>query len=64
MKYKVMTEVSSFEDGRPLLHETTSLKVARKECREWAEWDDIFVWVEDEDGDIIYSIDGYAEAMA
>ena len=64
MKYRVMTEVSSFDDGRPLLHETNSLIEARKECREWAEYDDIFVWVEDEDGDPIYSIDGYLEATA
>jgi hypothetical protein len=64
MKYKVMTEVSSFDDGRPLLHETNSLREARKECREWAEYDDIFVWVEDEEGNPIYSIDGYLEATA
>jgi hypothetical protein len=59
-KYRVMTEVSSFEDGRPLLYETGNIKDARRECREWAEWDDVFVWVEDEDGDIVYSRDGVA----
>jgi hypothetical protein len=58
MNYKVMTEVSSFEDGRPLLHETDDIKAARRECREWAEWDDIFVWVEDRDGKVVYSKNG------
>jgi hypothetical protein len=61
MKYQVMTEVSSFDDGRPLLFETNSLAEAKRECREWAEWDDIHVWVESS-GKQVYSIDGYREA--
>ena len=31
MKYQVMTEVSSFDDGRPLLFETNSLAEAQRE---------------------------------
>lgn len=61
MKYQVMTEVSSFNDGRPLLHVTNSLAEAKRECREWAEYDDIYVWVE-KDHKCVYSIDGYLEA--
>ena len=61
MKYQVMTEVSSFDDGRGLLHVTNSLAEAKRECREWAEWDDIYVWVE-KDHKCVYSIDGYLEA--
>lgn len=61
MKYQVMTEVSSFDDGRPLLFATNSLAEAKRECREWAEYDDIYVWVE-KDHKCVYSIDGYLEA--
>jgi hypothetical protein len=58
MKYRVLTAVSSFDDGRPLLHETDDFREACRECREWADYDDIRVWVEDTSGRIVYSRDG------
>lgn len=63
MKYRVMTVVSSLEDGRPLLHETNSLDEAKRECAEWALEDDILVWVLDEDDQTIFEVDGYTEAL-
>lgn len=54
-KYRVLTDVSSFPDGRPLLHETNSLRTAQKEAREWANFDQIFVWVKDTEDKIIFA---------
>jgi len=53
-RYRVLTAVSSFEDGRSLLHETDSLRTAQRECREWSDWDDVLVWVEDINGQRVY----------
>lgn len=63
-QYRVMTKVSSFPDGRPLLHECDDLEEAQRECVEWAEYDDITVWVLDDCGETVYQVDGYAEATA
>jgi hypothetical protein len=63
MKYRVLTEVSSFDDGRSLLVETDSLSDAMRECAEWAEYDDIFVWVENASREMICCVDGYGEAV-
>jgi hypothetical protein len=50
-KYRVVTEISSLEDaellddGRQILFETNNYQTARRECIEWAVWDDIYVEV-------------------
>lgn len=50
-KYRVVTEISSLEDaellddGRQILFETNNYQTARRECIEWAAWDDIYVEV-------------------
>jgi hypothetical protein len=49
--YRVVTDHSSNEeaklmpDGRQILFETNNYQVARRECIEWAAWDDIRVQV-------------------
>jgi hypothetical protein len=50
-KYQVVTQHSSLEDaptdwqGSEVLFETNNFLAARKECIEWAAWDDTFVEV-------------------
>ena len=67
-KYRVVTEVSSLEDtkvdesGRQVLHETNNYQEARRECIEWAAYDDILVHVVRQWGNIAFSCDGYSEA--
>ena len=67
-KYQVVTEVSSLEDakldeqGRQILFETNNFQVARKECIEWAAYDDIPVHVVRPWGNIAFSCSGYSEA--
>ena len=51
-----------------ILHSTEHLEEARRECAEWAEHDDMLVVVQDsmgpgQDYEIIYRVDGYAEAQ-
>ena len=60
--YWVKTEVSSFDDGRSLLATCETLEAAMQECAEWAEWDDVRVWVEDQHGGIVYEVEGFAHA--
>lgn len=67
-KYRVITECSSKEDadtdlfGRQILLTTNNYQDARKECIEWAAWDDILVEVTDQFGYIKFSCDGAHEA--
>lgn len=60
--YLVMTEFNQ------IVHSTEDLEEAKRECAEWAEWDDICVSVYDsmglhEDYKKIYTVDGYSEAV-
>ena len=67
-KYHVITAVSSLEPaeldekGRQILVKTNNFQTARKECIQWAAWDDIYVKVMDLDGDILFDCDGAEEA--
>lgn len=67
-KYRVVTEVSSLEEaevdelGRQVLFETNNYQEARKQCIEWAAYDDILVHVVRQWGNIAFSCDGYGEA--
>ena len=60
--FYVKTEVSSFEDARSLLATCHTLEDAMQECAEWAEYDDVRVWVEDQHGGIVYEVEGFAHA--
>ena len=66
--YRVVTECSSKEDakvddrGRQILVETNNYQTARKECIEWAAWDDIFVEVLGVYGQVKFTCDGASEA--
>ena len=68
-KYRVITEVSSKEDaetdmfGRQVLLTTNNYQTARKECIEWAAYDDILVCVVDQFGSVKFSCDGASEAF-
>jgi hypothetical protein len=67
-KYRVVTDVSSIQDsrltpdGRELLIETNNFQIARKECIEWAAYDDILVDVLGPYGQVKFTCDGYSEA--
>ena len=67
--YRVVTEVSSLDDaktmddGRQILFETNNFQRARKECIEWAAYDDILVQVLRPWGAVKFSCDGYREAF-
>jgi hypothetical protein len=67
-KYRVITECSSKEDadidvfGRQILLTTNNYQDARKECIEWAAYDDILVHVVNQFGSIKFSCDGATEA--
>ena len=67
-KYRVVTEMSSLEDteldeqGRQILFKTNNYQVARKECIEWASYDDILVLVLRPWGEVKFSCDGAYEA--
>ena len=66
--YRVVTEVSSkedaklMEDGRQILFETNNYQTARKECIEWAAYDDILVQVLRPWGSVKFTCDGASEA--
>ena len=66
--YRVVTECSSKEDaklmddGRQILFETNNYQTARRECIEWAAYDDILVEVLGEYGQIKFTCMGAAEA--
>lgn len=66
--YRVVTEVSSkedaklMEDGRQILFETNNYQVARKECIEWAAYDDILVQVLRPWGAVKFTCSGASEA--
>lgn len=68
MKYRVVTETSSaedvklMEDGRQILFETNNFQQARKECIEWAAYDDIYVEIVKQWGNKKFSCNGYQEA--
>ena len=68
-KYTVVTECSSKEDaklddqGRQILLETNNYQVARKECIQWAAYDDIQVWMLGDLGQPIWDCDGASEAF-
>jgi hypothetical protein len=52
-----------------VVHSTEDLEVAKRECAEWAEYDDILVVVQDsmlpgQNYEEIYRVDGYSEAVA
>jgi len=67
-KYRVVTEASSMDDavtdvfGRQILLTTNNYQVARKECIEWAAYDDILVQVINQFGSSKFSCDGASEA--
>jgi len=67
-KYRVVTEVASVEGlkktlrGEDILFETNNFLKARKECIEWAAWDDIFVRVTNRYGAEKFTCDGSYEA--
>jgi hypothetical protein len=67
-KYRVVTEVSSKEDapvdvlGRQVLLTTNNFQQARRECIEWAAYDDILVYVVDQFGLAKFVCNGYSEA--
>ena len=67
-KYKVITECSSKEDceldefGRQVLVTTNNYQTARRECIEWAAYDDIVVYVVNQFGSIKFTCDGASEA--
>lgn len=68
--YRVVTQFSSAEDtkmmddGRQILFETNNYLKARKECIEWAAYDDIMVQVLGPWGAEKFSCDGYSEATS
>ena len=68
-KYRVVTDVSSKEDaeldaqGRQILLETNNYQTARKECIQWAAYDDIQVWMLGSLGQTIWDCDGASEAF-
>lgn len=60
--YLVVTEFNQ------IVHSTENLEEAKRECAEWAEYDDILVVVQDsqESGEPyreVYRVDGYSEAV-
>lgn len=60
--YLVVTEFNQ------IVHSTEDLEEAKKQCAEWAEWDDCLVVVQDSQGPgqdykIIYRVDGYSESV-
>jgi hypothetical protein len=58
--YLVMTEFNQ------IVHSTEDLEEAKRECAEWAEWDDIWVGVYDSQAksyELIYQVEGYSEAV-
>lgn len=67
-KYRVVTKVSSKEDatvdvlGRQVLLTTNNFQQARRECIEWAAYDDILVYVVDQFGSDKFVCNGYSEA--
>ena len=67
-KYRVITECSSKEDcaidffGRQVLVTTNNYQTARRECIEWAAYDDIVVYVVNQFGSIKFTCDGATEA--
>jgi len=66
--YRVVTDHSSkddaklMEDGRQILVETNNYLVARRECIEWAAYDDILVQVLRPWGAVKFTCDGAYEA--
>ena len=69
-KYRVVTEFSSKEDcdvdnfGRQVLVTTNNYQTARKECIEWAAYDDIEVRVLNQFGSTKFTCEGAAEAYS
>jgi len=67
-KYRVVTDHSSNEEakvddrGRQILVETNNYQVARRECIEWAAYDDIVVEVLGEYGQVKFDCCGASEA--
>ena len=60
--YLVITEFNQ------IVHSTEDLEAAKRECAEWAEYDDILVVVQDSQGSgepykEVYRVDGYSEAV-
>ena len=60
--YLVVTEFNQ------IVHSTTDLAEAQRECAEWAEYDDILVVVQDSQSPgqpykEVYRVDGYSEAV-
>jgi hypothetical protein len=68
-KYRVITECSSKEDaeldvfGRQILLTTNNYQTARKECIEWAAYDDILVRVVNQFGSTKFTCEGASEAF-
>jgi hypothetical protein len=66
--YRIVTDVSSNElakiddRGRQVLFETNNFQTARKECIEWAAYDDILVEVLGPYGQVKFTCDGASEA--
>ena len=68
-KYRVVTECSSKEDceldffGRQVLVTTNNYQTARRECIEWAAYDDILVRVINQFGSTKFQCEGASEAF-
>jgi len=68
-KYRVVTDISSMENaeideqGRQILLKTNNYETARKECIQWAAYDDIQVWLLGPHGQKLWDCDGAAEAF-
>lgn len=67
-RYRVVTEYSSSDatehdiHGRQILVKTNNFQTARRECIEWAAWDDIHVAVINQFGTEKFSCLGASEA--
>ena len=67
-KYRVVSDISSLEDpeltiaGDHILFQTNNFQTARRECIEWADYDDILVRVTTRWGGERFRCDGALEA--
>ena len=65
--YSSLEDVPTLIDGRQILFQTRNFQEARRQCIEWAAYDDIFVdvhkgWDNSNAGHITFQCDGAKEA--
>lgn len=66
-KYRVLTVESSWTEakqdnnGNHILMETNNFEIAKRECKEWSDRDDIDVYVIDRDLTLKYYTRGYED---